>query len=146
MMSDYSRASTMNEKRVFISFDFDHDSNLKGSFINQAKTRVPHLNIQDWSLPGPVDEGWKRQARKRIRQAEFAVIICGINTHSAEGVEAELTIIQQEGIPYILLKGHPRESCSKPPNARNRDSPQKWRWKSLNNLIVEMGRDERRTR
>ena len=53
----------MTEKRVFVSFDFDHDANLKGSFVSQASQHVPHLNIQDWSLPGPIDEGWKNVAR-----------------------------------------------------------------------------------
>ncbi len=136
----------MTEKRVFVSFDFDNDANLKGSFVSQASQHVPHLNIQDWSLPGPVNEGWKIHAKQRISQSDFSVVICGTNTHSAEGVEVELTIIQQEGVPYILLKGHPRKSCSKPPNARRKDRLQRWRWKSLNQLIVEMGKHERRAK
>ncbi len=129
-----------NTKRVFISFDFDTDANLKGSFIAQAKEHVPHLNVKDWSLPGPVDEAWKKHARNRIRQADLAIVMCGTNTHSAEGVEAELTMIQQEKVPYLLLKGRPRQSCSTPPNARKNDEMQKWQWKSLNALIVDLGK------
>ena len=128
-----------NERRVFISFDYDTDGKIKSSFVAQAKKHVPHLNITDWSLPGPVDEAWKKQARKLIRQADFAIVICGTNTHSADGVEAELTIIQKESVPYLLLKGRPRLSCSKPPNAHTNDEMQKWKWKSLNALIVDLG-------
>ncbi len=128
----------MNRRRIFISFDFDHDKVLRSSFVGQAKKHAAHLNIQDWSLPGPVDEAWKRAARDRIRQSDLAIVICGKNTHSAAGVEAELTIIQQERKPYLLLQGRPRLNCSKPPNARSNDTVQKWRWKTLNDIIVEI--------
>ena len=35
----------MTEKRVFFSFDFDHDANLKGSFVSQASQHVSHTLI-----------------------------------------------------------------------------------------------------
>lgn len=113
--------------RVFVSFDYDHDKDLHGNLVAQAKLPDSPFRIVDQSLPSAVHDGnWKRQVRDRIRRAEVVVFICGVNTHSAKGVEAEMSITRSERKPYFLLKGRRHRGCSKPKNAPGRDVMEPW--------------------
>ena len=122
--------------QVFVSFDYDHDKDLHGNLVAQARRADSPFTIIDQSLPAAIHDGnWKREARDRIRQADVAVFICGVNTHSANGVTAEMSIVQGEGKHYFLLKGRRGDRCSKPMNARRRDAMQQWTWSNLKNLL-----------
>lgn len=116
---------------IFVSFDFDHDDSLRGSFLAQAKQHCPY-KVVNWSLPGAVDGKWTKDAKKRMARADIVVFICGVNTHSAPGVEAEMSLCQGLGKPYILLKGRPGRTCSRPRNASRSKCIHPWRWKRLN--------------
>lgn len=122
-------------KRAFISFDFDHDKDLPGSFVSQAKDQDSPFNITDWSLKEPVNGKWKQQARALIRKADLIIVICGEHTHDAAGVTAEVTIAHEEKEPYFLLKGRRRKTCKKPMSALRTDEIYKWKWKHLGRLI-----------
>ena len=124
----------MATRRVYLSFDFDHDDELRGGFLAQASRHSTH-KIVDCSLPAPVDGRWTREARKRIAQADVVVFICGENTHSANGVEVEMTLTRQLGKSYFLLKGRPRRTCSRPRNARLSDVIHAWSWRRINALL-----------
>ena len=122
--------------KVFISFDYDHDKDLTGNLVAQAKLPDSPFKIVDQSLSSAVHDGnWKRQVRDRIRRADVVVFICGVNTHSAKGVEAEMSITQREGKRYFLLKGRQHQSCSKPKNAPGRDGMQPWTWANPKNQL-----------
>ncbi len=124
----------MGKRRLYLSFDFDHDDELRGNFLAQARRHSPHT-IVDCSLPAPVDGKWTREARRRITQADIVVFICGENTHSANGVEAEMTLTRQLGKRYFLLKGRRARICSRPRNARNSDVLHGWSWNRINQLL-----------
>ena len=122
--------------KVFVSFDYDTDRDLYGNLVEQAKRGDSAVTIIDQSLPSAVhDEDWKREARKRIRRADVVIFICGVNTHSAKGVEAEMSITQSERKRYVLLEGRRSRACSKPRNARSTDLVQPWRWRELESLL-----------
>jgi hypothetical protein len=87
-------------KRVYISFDYDHDDDLKTLLVGQAKLPGSPFEIADWSIKEPVTSNWKDTARKRIRAVDVVAVICGQYTHTATGVAAEVSIAQEEGIPY----------------------------------------------
>ena len=125
----------MAGKRAFISFDFDHDKDLPGSLVSQAKRSESPFNITDWSLKEPINEKWKQKARELIRKADLIIVICGEHTHDADGVAAEVTIVHEEKKPYFLLKGRRRKTCKKPRSARHDDEIYKWKWKHLGRLI-----------
>ena len=125
----------MARKRAFISFDFDHDNELRGSFVSQAKDQDSPFNITDWSLKEPVNGKWKKKVRDIIRRTDLTIVICGEHTHDADGVAAEVTIVQKENKPYFLLKGRRRKTCKKPRSARHDDEIYKWKWKHLGRLI-----------
>jgi hypothetical protein len=58
-----------------------------------------------------------------------------MSTHKAVGVAAEVTIAQEEGIPYFLLKGYKDTACTKPTSAKSTDKMYTWTWENLKNLI-----------
>ena len=127
----------MATKSVFISFDFDHDNNLRGSLVGQAKDQDSPFRITDWSLREPITEKWKKKVRDIIRRTDLTIVICGEHTHDAAGVAAEVTIVQEEKKPYFLLKGRRHKTCKKPRSARREDTIHPWRWPTLKKLIDE---------
>ena len=48
---------------------------------------------------------------------------------------AEISIAQEEGIPYFLLKGRANETCVKPKAATSSDKIYNWTWDNLKALI-----------
>lgn len=125
----------MAGKHAFISFDYDHDKDLRGSLVEQAKDPESPFNITDWSLKEPVTEKWKKKVRELIRKADLIIVICGEHTHDAAGVTAEVTIVHKEKKPYFLLKGRRRKTCKKPKSARRSDKMYGWTWENLRRLI-----------
>jgi hypothetical protein len=89
---------------VFISFDYDHDLDLKNLLVGQAKYADSPFFIEDWSVK-LVSADWRVKARTRIRRANQMIVICGQHTSSAAGVNAEIKIAREEGTPYFLLRG-----------------------------------------
>ena len=126
----------MAMKRAFISFDFDHDEELRDALVGQAKHPDSPFEIADWSVQERFESNWKEQVRSRIRKTDLTIVICGEHTHTAKGVAAELTITQQEGKPYFLLRGRPHKTCRKPAMARNSDNIYSWSWDNLKKLIA----------
>ncbi len=125
----------MAMKRTFISFDFDHDEELRNALVGQAKNPDSPFSIADWSVKEPFTGNWKEKVRSRIRRTDLTIVICGQHTHTAKGVAAELTITREEGNPYFLLWGRPRGKCTKPDMARHSDKIYNWTWKNLRLLI-----------
>ena len=54
---------------------------------------------------------------------------------TATGVTAELTIAQEEGVPYFLLRGHPDRYCKFPNHAYSTDKMYPWTWDNLKLLF-----------
>ena len=121
--------------KVFISFDYDHDEELKMALVGQSKNPDSPFSINDMSIKEAIDSNWKTYARKRIRQCDVVVVICGRYTNTATGVSAELTIAQEEGVPYFLLCGRADENVVKPRGAYASDKIYKWTWPNLKALI-----------
>ena len=97
----------MTMKRAFISFDFDHDEELRNALVGQAKNPDSPFQIADWSVRERFETNWREQVRHRIRRTDLTIVICGEYTHQAKGVAAELTITREERKPYFLLRGRP---------------------------------------
>ena len=125
--------------RVFISFDFDNDKSLAGDLVAQANRSESPFAFVDLSVKHSIDGRWQKEARKRIRQSDLVVVICGQHTHQAIGVEAELSITREERKPYFLLRGRRDRACMKPKNARRDDPIHPWKWTTLHMLFENAG-------
>ena len=125
----------MPKKRTFISFDYDNDSDLKTLLVGQAKNEDSPFGITDMSIKEAIDNNWKAKARTRIKGCDVLAVICGKYTDVATGVSAEISIAQEEGIPYFLLQGRSNEVCKKPKAAKTSDKIYNWTWNNLKTLI-----------
>lgn len=123
------------KKRVFISFDYDNDSDLKTLLVGQSRNSDSPFEITDMSIKEAISSNWKENARRRIKGCDVVVVICGYKTNTAAGVSAELRIAQEEGVDYFLLKGRSTGRCVKPTAARNSDKIYDWNWNNLKLLI-----------
>jgi hypothetical protein len=122
-------------KRVFISFDFDHDEDLRNLLVGQARHPGTPFTIQDWSVKAPMTGDWREKVRQRIRRTDLTIVMCGHHTHTASGVSAELNITREEHNPYFLLAGRAVGNCTKPASATIYDKLYTWTWDNLRALI-----------
>ena len=125
----------MAKARVFTSFDFDHDEDLRILLVGQAKNPDSPFEMADWSVKEAMTGDWKEKVRTRIRRVDQVIVICGECTHTATGVSAEVTIAQEEKKPYFLLKGRKDKTCYKPKSAKSSDEMYNWTWPNLKTLI-----------
>jgi len=125
----------MIKKKAFISFDYDHDLELKNALLAQAKNEDSPFEISDFSIKEAIASNWKDYARKRIKNCDVVIFICGKYTDSATGVSAEMSITQEEKQNYFLLWGRPDEVVQKPKNSKKDDKIYRWSWENLKKLI-----------
>lgn len=121
--------------KVFISFDFDHDEELKNLFVGQAKLDDTPFEISDVSVKEVLPGDWIAKVRPKIKNAEQVVVICGEHTHTATGVSAEIEIAQQLNKPYFLLNGRRGKNCMKPRSAKIEDKIYRWTWENVGLLL-----------
>lgn len=126
----------MAGKRVFISFDFDHDAKLRDALIAQSRLPDSPFEITDYSVREPQTGDWQAKIRKRIRLVSQVAVICGYHTASATGVAAEVKIAREEERAYFLLAGHPTGNLQKPTTALSTDKIYRWTWENLKALIA----------
>jgi len=122
-------------KRAFISFDYDHDEDLRVMLVGQSANSATPFNIHDWSVKEHMTGDWKAKVRSRIRQTDLTIVLCGERTHTAAGVAAELAITLEERKPYFLLWGRNGKICYAPSSAAAVDKIYEWTWDNLRSLI-----------
>ena len=85
----------MPNLKIFVSFEFDKDGDLKNSFFVQAKDNTSH-RVLNFSLNEayPNDE-WKEKARSAIRECDLVIVLVGQDTHNSPGVQTEVNIAQR---------------------------------------------------
>ncbi len=125
----------MAKSRVFTSFDYDHDEDLRVMLVGQSKNPDSPFELADWSVKEPMTGDWKAKVRRRIKATDQVAVMCGQYTHTASGVSVEVKIAQEEGIPYFLLKGRKDKNCTKPTAAKTSDKIYNWTWDNLKLLI-----------
>jgi hypothetical protein len=64
------------KKRAFVSFDYDHDADLKTLLVGQSKHEDTPFDLADWSIKEAIDKNWKDHARKRIKSVDVVIVIC----------------------------------------------------------------------
>ena len=122
----------MAKPRVFGSFDFDRDHNLKGSLVEQAKRPDSPFSMVDVSLKETYpDDEWLRHAQSAISKCDIVIVLLGVHTHRAVGVLQEVKIAKGLRKPIFQLR--PQGSNAKPvPNA---GLVIKWTWPNLQTAI-----------
>jgi hypothetical protein len=125
----------MATKRVFISFDVDHDDGTKIMLAGQAKFPDSPFDFTDASVKEHLPGDWKEKVRRRMANIDVVIVLCGEYTHTATGVAHEVTIAQETSTPYFLLWAYKDKTCTKPTTARASDQIYEWTWPTLKALI-----------
>jgi hypothetical protein len=124
------------KKRVFISFDVDHDEGTKNMLAGQAKLPDTPFDFKDASVKEPLTGDWKNKVRRRMDNIDVVIVLCGEHTHTASGIAAEVKIAQEKSIPYFLLAAYADKYCTKPTSAKLSDAVYEWTWDNLKKLIA----------
>jgi hypothetical protein len=90
--------------RVFISYDLDHDNDLKIRLIDHGTREGSPFAISDWSIR-ELAADWRDKAAKRISHVDLVFVICGEHTDTATGVNNEIALARETCRPYFLLEG-----------------------------------------
>lgn len=125
----------MARKKVFVSFDFDNDADLKMLLIGQSKHEDTPFDIWDSSVKAHMDGDWQAKVQRKIQGADIVCVLCGLNTHTAKGVAIELQIAKDVGKAYFLLAGYKDKTNRKPTTASDNDKLYNWTWPNLKTLI-----------
>jgi MTH538 TIR-like domain (DUF1863) len=125
----------MARKKMFVSFDYDNDADLKMLLVGQSKHSDTPFDIWDSSIKEHLTGDWKEKVRTRMRNVDVVCVLCGTKTHTAKGVAIELEIAKELKKEYFLLTGYGDKQCTKPTSANGGDKMYKWTWDNLKSLI-----------
>jgi len=125
----------MAKKRVFISFDYHNDEDIKIMLAGQAKYEDSPFDFTDASVKEPLTGDWKEKVKRRLGNCDLVIVLCGTSTDTATGVSAEVMMAQELKMPYFLLKGRANKTCVKPVAALSSDKIYSWTWDNLKKLV-----------
>lgn len=130
------------KKKIFVSFDFDHDRNLKENFVSQARHRDTQFSINDSSLfERQPEEKWFAEANRRIAQCDVFITILGMHTHTAKGVLRETSMAR--GLNKTRFQLLPKRRHGPPLNKEDEGPTVIWKWKNLEKwLTTDRGRTQ----
>lgn len=122
----------MPAKRVFISFDFDHDEDLRNLLVGQSRNPDTPFEIIDWSVKEAfAPMFWKAKVQERIAKVDLMIVICGEYMGTATGVDEEINIARNRGLPIYFLKGRADKNCVLPKMAGLFTTMIDWTWVNL---------------
>lgn len=124
----------MPKKRVFVSFDFDHDLKLKTFIIGQSRLPDSPFDVIDCSLKEAAPQRtWGDKARLAIKGCDLVIVMVGPYTYRAPGVLKEVAMARQENIPIVQVIGYKDGTYTAVPNAGRLYS---WNWRNLRKLLA----------
>lgn len=123
-------------KRAFISFDYDNDGTAKMLLAGQVKNPDTPFDFKDNSVKAHLTGDWEQKVRRRMDNIDVVAVLCGTNTHNADGVAEELKIAKALNKEYFLLAAYSDKKCTKPTSASTSDQMYNWTWDNLKRLIA----------
>ena len=120
---------------IYISFDIHHDRGLFERLVDQSGTAGFTVSSGSEGAASDV-EIWDARLRRRIREADQMIVICGQHSDASECMRDEIRIAREEGTPYFLLWGRRETMCTKPIGAKNDEGMYNWTPAILQNQIA----------
>ncbi len=122
----------MAKTKVFLSYDYEHDSDMKNNLIAESKKPDSPFSINDLSLRGKVSD-WQQKARAAMDRCDVFVVLLGDNTHQASGVLREVKMARQIGKRGFQLRvqGH------SPKPLVGAGEVVAWKWKNLKKWLTD---------
>jgi hypothetical protein len=126
----------MSKIQVFVSFDIEHDTELYELFLAQSRSSGSGFAVSGGSERLSATDIWSERVRRRIREADQVIVLCGEHTDGSARVSAELRIAQEERKPYFLLWGRREIMCTKPIGAKPAEGMYSWTREILQDQIT----------
>ena len=116
----------MAKTRVFISYDYQHDVDMKNNLIRESRRSDSPFSINDVSLNEKTSD-WQQKARQAIESCDVFLVLLRENTHQARGVLREIKMAKQLNKKRFQLreKGHNPQAIS------DAGEVVAWRWENL---------------
>ena len=116
----------MPKTKVFVSFDYDHDAELKDTLIGQSKLADSPFSINDVSIQQAAPE-WQQKARASIEDCDVFIVLLSEHAHQAHGVRRELRMARDLGKRRFQL----RKRGQFPTPLNEAGEVVAWKWKNL---------------
>ncbi len=116
----------MSKTKVFLSFDYEHDLDMKNNFIAQSERQDSPFSVKDMSLEGRIPN-WQQRAREAINNCNVFVVLLRENTHQATGVLREVKMARQLNKRRFQL----REKRHNPQRIEGAGEVVAWTWNNL---------------
>ena len=116
----------MAKTKVFISYDYEHDLDMKNSLIKESHRADSPFSINDVSLNEKIPD-WQQKARQAIEKSDIFLVLLRENTHQATGVLREVKMAKQLGKKRFQL----REKGHNPQSINDAGKVVAWRWENL---------------
>jgi hypothetical protein len=122
--------------KVFVSFDVENDGELYELLLAQSRSPSSGFAVSGSSELSSDTEVGRERVRRRIREVDQVIVICGKHTEDSTRMSAELLIAQEEQRPYFLLWGRREIMCTKPIGAKPADGMYSWTGPVLQDQIA----------
>ena len=120
-------------KRVFVSFDFDNDRELKTLLAGQSRLPNSPFSFSDWSMKEAAPQrNWEDDAESRIIRSDLVLVMVGASTYRASGVLKEVEMARRNNIPIVQMIGPSGGNHTAVPNAGRLYA---WSWDNLEELL-----------
>jgi len=123
----------MLKRRIFLSYDTQHDERLREFFAKLSQRPDAPFEITGFStIPAGPARTWALKTSQAIHGCEILVVLVGPHTHKAAGVLQEVDIAQDEEIPILQIIGYKDQKFNPVPGA-GRLFP--WNWENVKQLF-----------
>jgi hypothetical protein len=129
-------APDLSAVNVYISFDTEHDGDLGELLRAESERPGSGFSVAGVTERTATTDASTERARRRIRESDQVIVICGEHTESALRVGIELELAKEEGTPYFLLWGRRGAMCAKPVGAKPAEGMYSWTRQILHDQIA----------
>jgi hypothetical protein len=119
---------------VFVSFDIEHDEDLFDLLSRDA--RGCGFSVKARSQRVSAVDVWSERVRRRMREVDLMIVLCGGQTDASTSVAIELSIAREEHTPYFLVWGRREIMCTKPLGARPTEGMYGWTREVLRDQVA----------
>jgi len=125
--------------RVFISFDYDNNSEQKLYFAGQAKNSRTPFNIADWSSKESLPQKqWEQLIHDKINCCNLLIVLVGKKTASAIGVTKEIAFAKEQNVPIFGVYVDGAGILTTLPNGLPRNRVTDWKWDNIASAIDQL--------
>lgn len=121
-------------KKVFVSFDWDNNRNIKNFVMGQAKLPTSPFSGIDYSMREAAPQvNWETVAENRIKQCDLVLVMVGSRTHRAQGVLKEVEMARRNNVPISQIIAYKNLVNVTPVPGAGR--LYRWSWPNLKSLL-----------